>query len=317
MNRKEFKKSCRNSVNLLLAYSFVTYAIVMVSLIVHVIWEYIKGTNIDRLMEDDAYWERIEAGGIEYLLIVFIGVLMIAIFRKSAGSWKTMFQSKKVMNKVSFVKLFFVFMMPQFLGLILDFCGEGILNYFGYTMEMSVESAFATSESIGMLLYAGIIGPVAEELWFRGVILKNALPYGKRFAIIASSVLFGVFHANIPQAIFATMVGLILAYVAVEYSIFWSIALHIFNNLIMGDGVGFLISGLEVKTQDLICNLLMLVFFVVGILILLHDKKEIKEYFKENPKGQGKHYLWYFTMAGTLIFIITNFVVSLLGISKL
>ena len=36
-------------------------------------------------------------------------------------------------------------------------------------------------------------------------------------------------HGNIPQAVFAIFVGVVLGYVTIEYSIWWAILLHIFN----------------------------------------------------------------------------------------
>lgn len=317
MNRKQFKKNCRKSVNALLVYNMLTYVVILFSIVAHVVMAKIRGVNLDLLIEDDAYWEQLGESGIEYLIIVFIGFLMIAIFQKWLGSWKEIVRKEKAMDKITLFKLCVVFMMPQFLGSIFDYCGESVLNYFGYTMEMSVEAATSGSESMWMLLYAGILGPITEELWFRGVILKSAMPYGKRFAIVVSSILFGVFHGNIPQGIFASVIGLVLAYVAVEYSILWSIALHIFNNLIMCEGTNYLIQNLPISTQDIICNLLMFLFFLGGIAILWHDRKKIKEYLAQNPKSQKKHYTWYFTMTSTLIFLLTNLAISLLGITKL
>ncbi len=51
---------------------------------------------------------------------------------------------------------------------------------------------------------------ILEEMAFRGVILKNLLPYGKGGAIIISSILFGATHITPPQAIFATGFGILL-----------------------------------------------------------------------------------------------------------
>ena len=76
------------------------------------------------------------------------------------------------------------------------------------------------------------IGPIAEEIVYRGFVMNILKPYGKHFAIVCSAIIFGIMHANIHQIFFAILVGLVLGYVAMEYSLKWAVALHIFNNCI-------------------------------------------------------------------------------------
>lgn len=71
----------------------------------------------------------------------------------------------------------------------------------------------------------------------RGFLMRRFEKYGKGFAVIVSAVLFGVMHGN-PLQIVMNAVGLILGYIAIEYSIKWSIILHIANNFILGDVIG-------------------------------------------------------------------------------
>ena len=80
------------------------------------------------------------------------------------------------------------------------------------------------------LAYITVIGPVLEELVFRGAILRHLAPYGVNFAIVTQAVLFGLYHLNLYQGIFAFLVGLMLGYVAVNFSIKWAMLLHICNN---------------------------------------------------------------------------------------
>lgn len=82
------------------------------------------------------------------------------------------------------------------------------------------------------ILYA--VAPAILEEWaFRGVILKNLLPYGKGGAIIISSLLFGIAHVDLPRIIFATAIGLVFA-VCYEYtgSLKISMLIHFINNAI-------------------------------------------------------------------------------------
>ena len=67
---------------------------------------------------------------------------------------------------------------------------------------------------------------------FRGIIQKPLEKYGKMLAIVVSSLLFAIYHGNIIQGIYAFICGLLLGFVASEYSLKYSVILHVFNNLI-------------------------------------------------------------------------------------
>ena len=87
--------------------------------------------------------------------------------------------------------------------------------------------------SLPALVYVVIVGPVAEELIFRGAILSNAKKYMPFLvANILQAAFFGIYHMNMVQAVYAFCIGLVFGYVRVACkSIFASIALHISFNL--------------------------------------------------------------------------------------
>lgn len=75
----------------------------------------------------------------------------------------------------------------------------------------------ASTSLLAAFLSAGIIAPIAEELLFRGVIYG----YVRRFfdvrtAVVGSAILFGIFHGNMVQAVYAVLLGYFIAY-AYEY----------------------------------------------------------------------------------------------------
>ena len=80
-------------------------------------------------------------------------------------------------------------------------------------------------------LYICLIGPVMEELIYRGVLMEGLRKYGNKFGVIATSLMFALMHENISQAIPAFFVGLVLGTAAVKTgSLLPSIFLHILNN---------------------------------------------------------------------------------------
>lgn len=70
---------------------------------------------------------------------------------------------------------------------------------------------------LGLVLY-GIISPAVEEIVFRGVIYSRVKKfYSAAKAGVFSALLFGVFHANLPQFLYGTAMGVLLA-LCYEYS---------------------------------------------------------------------------------------------------
>ena len=79
---------------------------------------------------------------------------------------------------------------------------------------------------------AGMLGPVCEELVCRGIIYngmkKDIAPL---WAILLSSLAFGVFHMNLNQFMYATVLGLLLALAAEAVGSLWaSIIVHMTIN---------------------------------------------------------------------------------------
>lgn len=77
-------------------------------------------------------------------------------------------------------------------------------------------SMYAIPVWIGILLYV-IISPAVEELLFRTVIfgrMKRCFPYA--IAVIVSGLFFGLYHRNLVQGIYGTMMGILMC-LACEY----------------------------------------------------------------------------------------------------
>lgn len=73
-----------------------------------------------------------------------------------------------------------------------------------------------------------VIAPVTEELLFRGLILRSLnARYGSTPAILLSALMFGAFHFDPQALVFASLVGLLLGWIALRTrSTMPSIALH-------------------------------------------------------------------------------------------
>lgn len=64
---------------------------------------------------------------------------------------------------------------------------------------------------LGIILY-GVISPLVEEIVFRGIIFNRIKRfYSVKRAVIFSALLFGAFHANLPQFVYGTCMGMLMA----------------------------------------------------------------------------------------------------------
>ena len=135
------------------------------------------------------------------------------------------------MNASMLIQLIVVMLGVQFVMVLINIMTQPLLNAVDVSATDALQDATATTMSspIG-ILYIVLIGPIMEELVFRGAVMRKLQPYGANFAMVTSAMLFGMYHLFIYQAVFAFMVGLVFAYVAGRYSLKWAIVLHILNN---------------------------------------------------------------------------------------
>lgn len=88
---------------------------------------------------------------------------------------------------------------------------------------------------IPSLLVFGFILPFCEEAFFRGILFREALRcMNLPRAAVFSSLLFSVYHGNIPQGIYAFFMGLYLAHMETKYrSLRAPFALHALVNSVV------------------------------------------------------------------------------------
>ena len=95
---------------------------------------------------------------------------------------------------------------------------------------------------------------------------------------MGSAFLFGLFHGNLLQTPYAFLVGLVLGYVAVEYSVGWSMVLHIFNNLVLADLLSRLTANLPEVAASVIELTIFTGFFAAAVAILIANRARVRAY---------------------------------------
>ena len=226
-------------------------------------------------------WDKIYSNGWGYIAAILV---CVSVFHAWKGNtyWKQeILAREKRMEGKTFLFFLLFCMGAQMVNSLWVTLLELLMNAFGKSVMPVLEAVAGSSDTFSMFLYASIFAPVWEELLFRGYVLRTLRPFGKRFAILCSALLFGLFHGNLLQTPYAVIMGLILGYVTVEYSILWSVLLHMFNNLVLAD----LLTRLTAAWSEMAYGTLNLILFggsaLISCGILLKNRGEISAYQKE------------------------------------
>lgn len=96
-----------------------------------------------------------------------------------------------------------------------------------------MKESFTDLQSNGLgILSIALLGPILEELLFRGAITGILLKkYTPTKAILLSALIFGIFHINPAQVVFASFFGLLLTWIYYKSaSLIPCILMHVLNN---------------------------------------------------------------------------------------
>ena len=88
---------------------------------------------------------------------------------------------------------------------------SGLTRYSDAYRQIEAQQ-YAVPVWLGIVLY-GVVSPVCEEIVFRGIIYNRLRQdQGAVSAAVASALLFGLFHGNMVQGLYAACMGLLIAF---------------------------------------------------------------------------------------------------------
>ena len=131
-----------------------------------------------------------------------------------------------------FAELFAAMLGINVIGSLGVLLTETLFNGAGYSIILDVIPDDTPLSHWLLSIYAVTLAPLTEEYVYRGVVLKHLRRFGDHFAILASSILFGLMHGNLSQILSACLIGYFLAYVRIKTGSWWvCVLLHAANNL--------------------------------------------------------------------------------------
>lgn len=147
-----------------------------------------------------------------------------------------------------------------------------------------------------MALLMVICAPFVEEYVFRKLIVDRTIRYGQGVAVFLSGLMFGLFHGNLNQFVYAFVLGLLLAFLYVKTgNLKITIAIHMMINF-----MGGLVSTALMRAIDLDEYL---------EIVSEMDMEAMMAYISENTAGllaYGVFLIFVFGMliAGLVLFIV-------------
>lgn len=129
------------------------------------------------------------------------------------------------------------------------------------------------------LITVGILGPVCEELIFRGLMFQRLCGYMKpMIAVLISALLFGMYHGNIVQGIYAFILGAVMALCYLRFQTLWApILIHVVANItsVCITEIAVIGDTLEKANVLIVATIITTIIWILGIWFLL--KKNFRD----------------------------------------
>ena len=187
------------------------------------------------------------------LIILITAIIFIPILYR-------VFKKYKTKNNFKLKNIF----IPLAFGISISLIYNITLFYLNNLIPFTNSFEISSVPIIVQIICSGICGPILEELVFRGIVYNKLKEFNKPMrAIILTSVIFGLFHTNIINAIYAFGVSFMLIYLYEKYKTLKApIIMHIGLNTTI-------ILMLNLITKNFIVfNVYLLVVSIITLLIL-------------------------------------------------
>lgn len=204
---------------------------------------------------------------------------------------------------IQFIGIFFVctgsMYLANFIGILLSI---PFIFLRGGELINPVADAVLGSNFIITFIYGSFVAPFVEEIIFRKLLLDRLRRFGDLAAILLSGIAFGLFHMNLLQFLYASVLGFIFAYVTLKTNtIRYSIILHVLINMI-----GTVMAPLLLKSGDNFIYILPMILWImtsitIGSLVFALNIGKVK--FNKGTEMVTQKSI-YFTNLGTLLFAV-------------
>ena len=170
----------------------------------------------------------------------------------------------------------------------------------------------------GIVLYfinLAVAPAFIEEMIFRGIIMQSLRRFGDIFALVASALIFGIFHLNLIQMPYAFILGLCIGYFVMRTGSLWvGVITHFINNAV-ALMFEFFVYDLPEETQiviNLAYNFIFVILAVVALAFLLMKYKDMFRFEKApGVLSPGRKTIFFATSPALIVAMIAAFIMTL------
>ena len=204
------------------------------------------------------------------------------------------------------VKTYLALTSIMILGNIIGTVISSVIGFLaGGKLQNATMQMIAKQQLLPTFIFAVIFGPIMEEVAFRKTLLDIVGKYSKKYAIILSGIMFGLFHLNLFQFFYAAALGMVLAYIYLEsgkvrYTIFLHCTINFMHGVLpvvfikhldldkiqsVSLGSDYMDPEVQRKVLELYSNpaflllglygMMIFAFIILGIIIIVTHKKNI------------------------------------------
>ena len=257
-------------------------AISVVGMFLYTTWITAKGVALGMSEGEVVAWIETQILNPNFLMtLTAIATVSTILFGVIWYKWHRPIQDKTLKQLCNGTVLLTMLLLGIGLQILVSMCLNVIYPLLPQTLIEQYDTLMETLLGGNIVLsfvVTVVLAPLAEEFLFRGVTLRKATKIMPFFlANILQASLFGIYHGNLIQGIYAFALGLILGYVAEYFHSIWaSILLHAFVN-----GSAELLSHLPILLTETLIGILVItivgvVCFITSVKLFPKAKKDIK-----------------------------------------
>lgn len=202
--------------------------------------------------------------------------------------------------------------------ILFNIVGILINNFIGkYTGLGNVNpliDALGNISPVVQVVVVTILAPICEELLFRKFIIDRVVNYGEVTAMLVSALMFGLYHGNLAQFVYAFGIGIFFAFIYLRTGKIWyTILFHMFVNgfsttltLILSSKINlsefmdlyysgdmekynqYVMEHIDVFATLGLFSMFIFMLVIAGIILMIvfHKKFVFQHHEEEIPKGQ-------------------------------
>ncbi len=231
------------------------------------------------------------------------------------------------MAVVAWFCAYFLMVVCNLLGLVINaqlgkITGQGLQN--------PITSVIGDLDLWVQLLIVVVCAPIAEELVFRKMLVDRVYKYGELLAALTSGLMFGLFHGNFQQFVYAFGLGVFFAFIYIRTGkIIYTIVFHMIINFMGTMPMNLFMKGIDIqKVQQYIFTgqideymayvqehmtqfamiglygMMMIIVLIVGLVLVIVFAKKFKFQSHEGDLSAKQAWSSLFGNVGMILFAI-------------